>query len=237
MASSVTNRSKTSFSARSGSASCLSTLLSTTMGRSPSRSALASTNLVCGIGPSAASTSSSTPSTIERMRSTSPPKSAWPGVSTMLMRWPCHSTLVALARMVMPRSRSRSLESRARSTVAWLSRKAPDCLSSASTSVVLPWSTCAMMAMLRRSMRAVLIGYERRSGHIVPRVASAIGPAPAKRNRPPRRTRRRTRAKTARYLISIDYPDRIHALLTRRADPPGCLATARSGWRAGARPG
>ena len=45
------------------------------------------------------------------MRSTSPPKSAWPGVSTILMRVPSHSTLVHLARMVMPRSRSRSLES------------------------------------------------------------------------------------------------------------------------------
>ena len=39
-------------------------------------SALASTNLVCGIGPSDASTSRSTPSTMCRMRSTSPPKSA-----------------------------------------------------------------------------------------------------------------------------------------------------------------
>ena len=32
----------------------------------------------------------------------------------------------------------------------WFSRKAPDCFSSASTSVVLPWSTWAMIAMLRR---------------------------------------------------------------------------------------
>ena len=39
-------------------------------------SALPVTNLVCGIGPSAASTSTTTPSTIDRMRSTSPPKSA-----------------------------------------------------------------------------------------------------------------------------------------------------------------
>ena len=29
------------------------------------------------------------PSTIDSVRSTSPPKSAWPGVSTMLIRWPC----------------------------------------------------------------------------------------------------------------------------------------------------
>ena len=34
----------------------------------------------------------------------------------------------------------------------WLSRKVPDCCSSWSTRVVLPWSTWAMMAMLRRFM-------------------------------------------------------------------------------------
>ena len=42
--------------------------------------------MVCGSGPSEASTRTTTPSTMLRMRSTSPPKSAWPGVSTMLMR-------------------------------------------------------------------------------------------------------------------------------------------------------
>ena len=68
------------------------------------------TNLVCGSGPSAASTSTSAPSTILRMRSTSPPKSAWPGVSTMLIRVSFQTSEVALARMVMPRSRSRSFE-------------------------------------------------------------------------------------------------------------------------------
>src|SRR5512147_658507 len=51
--------------------------------------------------------------------------------------------------MVMPRSRSRSLESITRSTGTSFSRKMPLWLSMASTSVVLPWSTCAMMAMLR----------------------------------------------------------------------------------------
>ena len=49
------------------------------------RRALRSTKRVWGMGPSTASTSSSTPSTIVRSRSTSPPKSAWPGVSTMLI--------------------------------------------------------------------------------------------------------------------------------------------------------
>ena len=62
-----------------------------------------------GIGPSAASTSTIAPSTMLRMRSTSPPKSAWPGVSTMLMRTPCQTTDVHLARIVMPRSRYLSL--------------------------------------------------------------------------------------------------------------------------------
>ena len=58
----------------------------TTMGLRPILSAFDTTNLVCGSGPSAASTSTSAPSTMLRMRSTSPPKSAWPGVSTILMR-------------------------------------------------------------------------------------------------------------------------------------------------------
>src|SRR5579863_483002 len=56
---------------------------------------------------------------------------------------------VFLARMVMPRSRSSSFESITRSTCCSLERKVPLCCSMASTSVVLPWSTCAMMAMLR----------------------------------------------------------------------------------------
>ena len=53
----------------------------------------------------------------------------------------------------MPFSRSRSPESRTRSTTAWFARKAPVWRSIASTSVVLPWSTWATMARLRRSLR------------------------------------------------------------------------------------
>ncbi len=102
-----------------------------------------------------------------RMRSTSPPKSAWPGVSMMLTRVspasPAQTTEVHLARMVIPRSRSWGLESMARSTVASLARKTPDWASRRSTSVVLPWSTWAMMAMLRRDMRACG-GWAARSG-------------------------------------------------------------------------
>src|SRR5690606_16411592 len=119
-------------------------LVDGTIGFRPTLSALPTTNLVCGIGPSAASTRSTAPSTMLRMRSTSPPKSAWPGVSTILMRVPFQTIDVFLARMVIPRSRSRSLESITISATFWFSRKAPDCFRSASTSVVLPWSTCAM---------------------------------------------------------------------------------------------
>ena len=49
----------------------------------------------------------------------------------------------------MPRSRSRSPESMTRSATRSLARKMPLCHSMASTSVVLPWSTWAMMARLR----------------------------------------------------------------------------------------
>ena len=54
----------------------------------------------------------------------------------------------------MPRSRSRGLESIARVGTFWFSRKTPDWRNIWSTSVVLPWSTWAMMAMLRMSMAA-----------------------------------------------------------------------------------
>ena len=46
-----------------------------------------------------------TPSTIVSARSTSPPKSAWPGVSTMLSVTPSQTTDMFLARIVMPFSR------------------------------------------------------------------------------------------------------------------------------------
>ena len=69
-------------------ASGRSTLLTTRITGSCASSALRSTKRVWGSGPSLASTSSSTPSTIVSPRSTSPPKSAWPGVSMMLSLTP-----------------------------------------------------------------------------------------------------------------------------------------------------
>src|SRR5581483_12010465 len=99
---------------------------------------------------------------------------------------------VTLARMVMPRSRSRSFESMARSTTRWFSRKAPDCCNSRSTSVVLPWSTWAMIATLRSCMglknqarapigprRAVFAAqYSQQARESNACISSAGGPAP-----------------------------------------------------------
>ena len=70
---------------RPARASGRSILLMTQITGSRASSVLRSTKRVWGRGPSLASTRSSTPSTMVRPRSTSPPKSAWPGVSTMLM--------------------------------------------------------------------------------------------------------------------------------------------------------
>ena len=82
------NSSNVSLSTSSARASGRSILLITTIGCKPHSSALVSTNRVCGIGPSAASTSTSAPSANRSTRSTSPPKSAWPGVSIRLIFTP-----------------------------------------------------------------------------------------------------------------------------------------------------
>src|SRR5262249_19326941 len=66
----------------------------------------------------------------------------------------------------MPFSRSRSIESSTRSATSWLARKAPDCQSMASTSVVLPWSTWATMATFLRSSRTDISLDSRRSAAI-----------------------------------------------------------------------
>src|ERR1051326_886735 len=58
--------------------------------------------------------------------------------------------------MVIPRSSSNSLESLTGSITCSLARKVPLCCSMASTSVVLPWSTCAMMAILRILLKTQL---------------------------------------------------------------------------------
>ena len=77
--------SNTSSITSSGLASGLSILLTQQITGRSSSNAFIRTNLVCGIAPSNASTTRITPFTILRTRSTSPPKSAWPGVSMILI--------------------------------------------------------------------------------------------------------------------------------------------------------
>src|SRR5918998_1255815 len=137
-------------------ASGRSTLFTHRITGGPASSALRRTKRVWGSGPSEASTRSITPSTIVRPRSTSPPKSAWPGVSTRLSLTSPYRTAAFLARIVMPRSRSWSIESRTRSVSSSCAANTPDWRSIASTRVVLPWSTCAMIATLRMSSRLAM---------------------------------------------------------------------------------
>ena len=107
--------SRISSSTSCGRASGRSILFTITTGRSLASRAFPSTKRVWGIGPSAASTSTTAPSAIRRTRSTSPPKSACPGVSIILILIPCHWIAIFFDNIVMPRSRSRSPESRMRS--------------------------------------------------------------------------------------------------------------------------
>ena len=146
VASSSQNKSKTLSKARSGLQPSRSILFTTMIGVRPSSKAFFVTKRVWAMGPSNASTTRRTPSTVPKTRSTWPPKSACPGVSTMFTRYPLYITLVFLERMVMPRSRSRLSESITRSTISSPSWKVPHCLRSWFTRVVLPWSTWAMMA-------------------------------------------------------------------------------------------
>ena len=128
-ASSSTNKSKMPLRTSSIRASGRSILLITTIGLNPHSNAFRNTNRVCGITPSAESTRSKTPSAIFNTRSTSPPKSACPGVSIRLIFVSPIFNAMFLARMVIPRSFSKSLESRMQTPFNSLSRNIPDCFS------------------------------------------------------------------------------------------------------------
>src|SRR5262249_31977482 len=62
-----------------------------------------------------------------------------------------------LDRIVMPRSRSRSFESRMQLPTSCDARNSPLWRKRQSTSVVLPWSTWEMMAIFRTSERRILV--------------------------------------------------------------------------------
>ena len=70
------------------------------------------------------------PSSTFRARSTSMVKSTWPGVSMMLTWWSFHMVKVAALWMVIPRSRSSSMESMVAPTpslprTSWMARMRP----------------------------------------------------------------------------------------------------------------
>ena len=125
----------------------------TTIGVKCCSKAFFKTKRVCGIVPSKASTTKRTPSTIFMIRSTSPPKSACPGVSRILICLSPYLTAVFFERIVIPRSFSISFESIARSLISVCESSVSDCFNISLTNVVLPWSTCAIIATLRMSSR------------------------------------------------------------------------------------
>ena len=86
---------------------------------------------------------------VDKILSTSPPKSACPGVSTIFMCTPCQRNPVFFDRIVIPLSRSNSLLSMTLASSFSVLPRVPESLSNLSTSVVFPWSTWAIMAILR----------------------------------------------------------------------------------------
>src|SRR2546421_588819 len=90
----------------------------------------------------------------------------------------------------MPFSRSRSIESSTRSAISARECQPPACRNMASTRVVLPWSTWAMMATLRRSERVgmipILPGRRRGPGRKPKPVQVAAPPPTGPQGPPPR---------------------------------------------------
>ncbi len=142
------SRSATSTAAPSGSACGRSILFTTGTISSPFSIARYAFASVCASIPCAASTTSSAPSHAWSERETSYVKSTCPGVSIRFSSWPFHATRTACALIVIPRSRSSSIES---SSCSRMSRAATVSVTSRmrSASVDLPWSMWAMIEKLR----------------------------------------------------------------------------------------
>ena len=86
----------------------------------PYRSACRQTVSVCGSTPATASNTAIAPSSTRSDRSTSTVKSTWPGVSMMLIQWPFQLVVVAAEVIVIPRSRSWTIQS-IRAVPSWTS--------------------------------------------------------------------------------------------------------------------
>jgi len=114
--------------ARSGSASALSTLFSTTIGRRPISPPWRSTKfLVCGIGPSAASTSRNNTVYHRRCVSTRHKSRRDRGCRHVIGVLLFQTTVSVFAKNRDAALSLQSLLSIARSVVAWFSRIVPDC--------------------------------------------------------------------------------------------------------------
>src|SRR5262249_53948041 len=132
---------------------------------------------------------------------------------------------VFLAMMVMPFSRSRSIESMIRSGTDSFWRKSPDCHNMASTRVVLPWSTWAMIAMLRMlSRRSISPSYHAGSRALAgpPATIYIMWPDRASREDPDDPTR---------GAVSRRRPRRGGAVRLRAAEERPPRHHARQGWR------
>ena len=112
----------------------------------------------------------------------------------------------------MPFSRSRSFESMARSSMCSCEPKEPVWRSIASTRVVLPWSTCATIATLRRSGRRA-----RAMRESLQRMGRRREPAlPAYRQAPVALTRRRLSGRSAAPYSGDSCAARSAARASRR---------------------
>lgn len=120
----------------------------------------------------------------------------------MLIFLSLYVTAVFLDKIVIPRSRSRSLESMMRSSTFSFSRNTLLCANMESTSVVFPWSTCAMMAMLRISSLGTAL-----------EEISAVCVS-AQFHRQSRGQRHRTRASRAARALSEDKAAAEHFIAT-----------------------
>ena len=111
----------------------------------------------CGSTPPTAQKTATAPSRTRRERSTSTVKSTWPGVSMMLIWWSSQKQVVAAEVIVIPRSRSCSIQSMV-AAPSWTSPmrwSLPEKNRTRSVRVVLPASMWAMIPMFRRFFVAI----------------------------------------------------------------------------------
>ena len=159
-----------------------STLFTTSSVGMPIFSRARHSSLVWACTPSTAESTSTAPSSTVRLRSTSPKKSTWPGVSIRFTRTPLYSSEMEAARTEMPRRRSTSSQSvwvvPSSTLPAW--RMLPLRSSSCSVTVVFPASAWAKMPKFRIGPFKVYPSRSWRPGTVwltIARMARLVKPA------------------------------------------------------------